>query len=124
MAHIKVAVAGVYHETNTFVSSTTGLDAFQSEWIIGRDAFFSRYRGSGTSMGGAIAGAALEGITLEPGLYVSATPSGMVSASAAEEILADIVDAIDYSADGLLLILHGAMVAESFLDMEGELLRR
>ncbi|CAK4844479.1 unnamed protein product [Aphanomyces euteiches] len=75
-------------------------------------------------MGGVIDGARLVKADLACGLYTGATPSGMVSRSAIETILDSLVSSIDSSADGVVAILHGAMVSESFTDVEGELVRR
>lgn len=75
-------------------------------------------------MGGAIDGARDQQVELLPGLYAAATPSGMVSREAAEEILNGLVQSVPQNMDGLLLLLHGAMVSEQYPDMEGEILAR
>ncbi|BBH23550.1 microcystinase C [Paenibacillus baekrokdamisoli] len=120
----KIAVAGIFHETNTFAPGLTELDAFWSEWISGMDAFLGRYEGTKTSMGGVIEAAAALGAELVPGLYTAATPSGMVTSSAAEQLMDEFIGSIDADADGLVIIMHGAMVAEGYPDLEGECLRR
>ncbi|MCU6712621.1 M81 family metallopeptidase [Paenibacillus sp. J5C_2022] len=120
----RIAVAGILHETNTFAPFATGIDAFRQEWIAGNAAFEARYGGTRTSMGGAIDAAVQHGAALAAGLYAAATPSGMVTAEAAEELMNAVVASVDPEADGLLLIMHGAMVAEGIPDMEGELLGR
>lgn len=121
---LRIAVAGVLHETNSFAPFSTGLDAFAKEWIAGLDAFVARYGGTRTSMGGAIDAASAHGTILVPGLYAAATPSGMVTASAGESLLEEVTASVDSTTDGLLLIVHGAMVTEGYQDFEGELLRR
>ncbi|TVY08085.1 M81 family metallopeptidase [Paenibacillus cremeus] len=119
-----LAVAGIVHETNTFAPGVSGLDRFQSEWTEGLAAFSNRYFGTRTTMGGVLTAASDLGIQLAPGLYTAATPSGIVSAEAADTLLAALVDSIDETTDGLLLIMHGAMVSEQYQDFEGECLRR
>jgi len=121
---MNIAVVGLVHETNTFAPGRTDLHAFQSEWVQGNDAFLSRYTGTRTSMGGVIDVATVYGLELSAGFYTSATPSGMITSDTAEVLMQRVVDSVDETADGLLVILHGAMVAEGILDLEGELLRR
>lgn len=119
-----IGVIGVIHETNTFAPGTTGLDSFAGDWIQGKEAFLDRYTGTKTSMGGVIDAAAALGLELIPGLYTQATPSGMVSDEAFDAIANGLADSVQPEVDGLVVILHGAMVAVSYPDAEGEILRR
>ncbi|GBF72497.1 microcystin degradation protein MlrC [Paenibacillus sp. 598K] len=119
----RIAIAGIYHETNTFAPGLTGLEQFEEEWVVGNDAFGERYGGTRTSMGGAIDAAARHGVAWSAGLYAAATPSGMVSAAAADKLLASLVDSLDPAASGLLIMMHGAMASEQYDDFEGACLR-
>lgn len=119
-----VGVVGVVHETNTYAPGITELDAFNNHWIVGPEAFIERYTGTKTSMGGAIDAAAELDVELRPGFYTQTTPSGMVSGQAFQAICDAIVSGADPDVDGLLVILHGAMVAATHPDAEGEILRR
>ena len=121
---LKIAVAGIFHETNTFAPGITTFEQFTSEWVEDKASFDQRYSGSKTSMGGVIDIAKRLELELIPGLYTAATPSGMVEAATMERLLDLLVQSIDTSVDGLLLILHGAMVSEQYSDVEGECLRR
>ena len=121
---LRIAVAGIYHETNTFAPGRTGLANFAGERVVGEEAFRLRYGGTRTSMGGVIDAAREHGATLAPGLYTAATPSGMVESSAAEALIGDVAASIDPGADGLVLIMHGAMASEQYADFEGECLAR
>ncbi|MGZ9584246.1 M81 family metallopeptidase [Paenibacillus marinisediminis] len=121
---MNIAVVGMVHETNTFAPGRTDLHAFQSEWVEGNDDFLSHYAGTRTSMGGVIDAALAYGLELSVGFYTTTTPSGMISSETAQALIQHAVESVDEAADGLLVILHGAMVAEGITDMEGELLRR
>ncbi|MDR6550495.1 M81 family metallopeptidase [Paenibacillus qinlingensis] len=121
---LQIAVAGILHETNTFAPGITDIAHFREQWTMGGDAFVARYAGTRTTMGGVIAAAAVQGVSLLPGLYVAATPSGMVEAVTGDTLIDALVDTIDSRSDGLLLIMHGAMVSEQYADYEGECLRR
>lgn len=121
---MKLAVIGIFHETNTFAPGRTEIGDFHGEWVEGNEAFLHRYDGTRTSMGGAIRAARDEGLELACGLYAAATPSGMVSLEAAEALIGSVLASVDGTADGVLAILHGAMVADGYPDMEGEFIRR
>jgi microcystin degradation protein MlrC len=120
----RIGVIGVVHETNSFAPGKTGLEHFAGDWVEGKEAFIKRYRGTKTSMGGVIDAAEELGLELRPGLYTQATPSGMVTDEAFETIADGLVQSVETHLDGLVVILHGAMVAESYPDAEGEILRR
>ncbi|WP_256710494.1 M81 family metallopeptidase [Paenibacillus sp. FSL H8-0548] len=124
MKKLKIAVAGIFHETNTFAPELTRVNDFISEWTSGLQAFNSRYAGTRTSMGGIIEAALIHDTLLLPGVYTAATPSGLVQAATAETLLQSLVESVDTEADGLVLIMHGAMVSEQYADFEGECLRR
>jgi microcystin degradation protein MlrC len=122
--NVKIAVAGILHETNTFAPGVTILEHFKGEWVSGAEAFASRYGGTRTSMGGVLSKAEALGIELIPGLYAAATPSGMVEQETADALMNAVLGSIESDIDGLVIIMHGAMAAEGYPDMEGELLRR
>ncbi|MDG0813396.1 M81 family metallopeptidase [Cohnella rhizosphaerae] len=70
-------------------------------------------------MGGAIAAAKKLGVGLKPGFYAAATPSGTLGDATAEKLMEEVVASVSPDSDGLLLIVHGAMVAASYPDLEG-----
>jgi microcystin degradation protein MlrC len=82
--------------------------------------------GVNVSIAGFLASAATNDWDVVPALWCAASPSGPVTADAferiADELLARLAAALPL--DGVYLDLHGAMVAETFDDGEGELLRR
>ncbi|WP_125666743.1 M81 family metallopeptidase [Paenibacillus baekrokdamisoli] len=119
-----IAVAGIFHETNTFAPGQTGEEAFREEWVCDLDQFVNDYRDTQTTMGGLIDAADKCGVRLSSGLYTAALPSGMVRASVADLLLDAIIESLDDHAHGLVLIMHGAMVSENYEDFEGECLRR
>ena len=121
---LRIAVAGVYHETNTFAPGTTVLEDFKRDWTEGPEAFAARYAGTRTSMGGVLSKAEELGIEAVPGLYTYTTPSGLVERETMEALFDAILDSLAPDVDGVVLILHGAMAAEGYPDAEGELLRR
>jgi microcystin degradation protein MlrC len=113
------------HETNTFSTIPTGRPQFEARDLRYGGEILEVYRDTGTCVGGMIAAAARHGVTLVPSVAAAASPSGRVTAEmyrqVTERLLADLQAA--GPVDGVLLDLHGAMVAETTDDGEGELLR-
>ena len=66
------------------------------------------------------------GFEIYPTLAAGATPGGPVTAEAYEHFVARILDGLKAAPklDGVLLALHGAMVAEGFPQADGETVRR
>ena len=124
MTHI--AIAGILHETNTFAPSTTDLAAFNAQTPSEGDDMLRRMRDTPTAMGGALEGLARANYTAIPLLYAAAMPSGIVTRDAYEALASMLLDRLRAAlpVDGVLLVLHGAMVAEGHDDCEGDILVR
>lgn len=124
---MRLLLATMSHETNTFSPVPTKLDRFcrnGTTLLIGQAAI-DHYRGTGTCMGGYLAVAAEMGAEIVVPVCASAPPSGQVDHDAYETMCRMITDEVAKGGfDALWLDLHGAMVAERFDDGEGELLRR
>ncbi|MCZ0940319.1 MAG: M81 family metallopeptidase [Caldilineaceae bacterium] len=120
---MRIGIASLSHESNTFASFPTTLSDFRI--VRGRE-LIEQYRSTFHEVGGFIAGADEYGYEMVPLLGAVATPAGAVQAEAYEalsgELVALISDAMPL--DGLLLGLHGAMVAEGFPQGDGETTRR
>jgi len=121
---VRVGVIGLVHETNTFAPGKTELCHFRDEWIVGNDHFRRRYENTSTFMGGVLAAAAKLNVEVAVGLYAAATPSGMVTKDCMDSLFEHLLDSIPDPIDGLMIMLHGAIVSENFDDVEGQLLRR
>lgn len=119
----RILVAGLFHETHTFVDSPTPLSSF----TIRRGARLLESAGDGSPLGAVLAAAREFGWTVVPAVDVRASPSGTVDDEVVESFwkqLAATVAAPSQPLDGVLLVLHGAMVSASLVDVEGEMLRR
>lgn len=123
---MKVAIGGIWHETNTFARNTTPLESFHAYQFARGAELFSRYESVRNEIGGMIAGARKNAFELLPLLFAGAVPSGIVTREAFETLAGMLLE--DLAAltgpDGVLLVLHGAMVVDGLDDAEGELLRR
>ena len=128
MTH-RVLIAGLVHETHTFLAETTGLTGFEAIlWERGQD-MLQRCNGDASPMGGGLDVAVANQWDIIPSRYGAAMPSGTVTDELLElwweEVRTDLDSALAGGGlDGVLLILHGAMVFASHPDGEGEVLRR
>jgi microcystin degradation protein MlrC len=122
----KVFAATVMHETHTFSIAKTGLDDFKACEYLRDGDIPKELRGTRSEWGAVFDLADEYGWTLVHPVAASAQPAGPVTAEAFEHFCALIVDGLRAAmpVDGILLPLHGAMVAENFDDAEGEILRR
>jgi len=123
---MRVVIATMSHETNTFSPVITDLDRFAGGHRVplAGSAARSTYTGTASCPGGYIAAAQEHDAEIVIPIIAGAPPSGPVENDAYEYIVEKILDAVAAGCDALMLDLHGAMVTRSFDDGEGELLRR
>ena len=120
---MKILIARLNHETNTFSPVPTPLAAFGPDGpTFGAQAYRDN-KGMRTAMSAFIDLAEQIGATLVTPVSASANPSGPVDAQAYTTLTQCIVDAAA-GCDAILLDLHGAMVAQNSADGEGDLLAR
>lgn len=121
---MRVLFAGLFHETHSFLEETTGVDQFV--WRRGDELLACE--GDGSPLGGALSAARKLGWNLVPTIDCRAMPSGTATDEVFETFWSDlrpqVEQAIASGLDAIYLVLHGAMVTETCLDVEGELLRR
>lgn len=120
----RVLTGQIMHETNTFSCLLTGLDAYRARYLHYGDDVAEKLRGTQTEIGGILDSAETYGWTLVHPIAANATPSGKVTAEAWAELKGTLTRAAreDGPFDGIYLALHGAMVAETADDAEGDLL--
>ena len=122
----RIAIGGILHESNTFSEVKTDLKDFAGRLITRGDEIIAEFAASAHEVGGYIEGAEKYGLELVPTLVASATPAGPVTDRALDALTDELIDRLKKAQplDGLLLALHGAMVVESHLDGDAEVLRR
>lgn len=120
---MRIAVAGIIHESNSFYSQPTELSDFS---VHEGPELIDYYRQTFHEIAGYIAGAEQFDFELYPTLAAGATPAGPVTAEAFEHFVGKIIEQLKAAPklDGILLALHGAMVAEGFPQADGEVARR
>lgn len=123
---MKLAIGGIMHESNSFSSVATDLEAFESASLTYGDDVLREWAAAHHEMGGFIEGADRYGYLIQPILMAWAVPAGPVTREAFETLVSEFVRRLRESSplDGLLLALHGAMVSEEYLDADGEVVTR
>ncbi|WP_244831269.1 M81 family metallopeptidase [Caballeronia sp. TF1N1] len=120
---MKILIARMNHETNTFSPVATSLEAFGRDGPCYNEAAYQENAGMRTAMSAFIDAAESVKAEIVTPISASANPSGPVAAAAYDAICASIVQAAQ-GCDAVMLDLHGAMVAENSPDGEGDLLER
>jgi microcystin degradation protein MlrC len=120
----RILLAGLFHETHTFVDDTTGLRSFATAY---GDDLLTR-KGDGSPIGGFLETAARHGWEVIPTVDMRASPSGMVEDEVVErwwmEFSQRAAKPLRDGVDAIYLVLHGAMVSRCCEDVEGVLLER
>jgi len=122
---MRIAIAGFMHESNTFNPLITERAAFEAQSLVFGSDLIDEWGDAHHEVGGFLEAVKVEGFEPVPIVMAWATPSGPVADSVFEEITGHIIQGIQHhQPDGLLLALHGAMVAKSYPDADGEVLAR
>ena len=123
---MKIAIAQVAHESNTFSKVKTTVNDFKKdEWLYGEHVI-QRHSGVKSYLGGMIDQGHALGVELVPIFSATCNPSGTIAKDAYELIINELLAGIQSAGhlDALCLALHGAGVAEEVEDLEGQLLKK
>jgi len=121
---MRVVIAMMKHETNTFSPIVTDWERFQQWGAYRGVAVQQTYGETGMPVAAYIKLARARRAEVVTPIAAEAMPSGPVLEKAYEYMTGLICDAVASGCDAVLLDLHGAMVAEHTLDGEGTLLAR
>ena len=123
---MRVAVGGIFHESNTFFSQPMTTERFREGHLHYGAEITPHWRGTCSEMGGFLQSADCFGFDLVPTLMAWGMPSGAVAKDAFETLVDELISRLRTAGhlDGVLLSLHGAMVAEHYADADAEILRR
>jgi microcystin degradation protein MlrC len=120
----RVLIAGLFHETHTFLDGTTSLADFQ----ILRGEEMLRCEGDSSPLGGVLFCARDFGWQVLPTVDYRAQPSAIVEDEVIETFISDLVTHskryLENGVDAIYLVLHGAMTSKSLQDVEGEVLQQ
>ena len=120
----QILVAGLSHETHTFLPHLTAV--YSCRIVKGKELL--DLRGDGSNIDGFLEVGQRLGWQIIPAIHISANPGGLVPDSIVELFWDGILSVYESDCrdrlDGVLLDFHGAMVSQTYLDVEGEILRR
>ena len=124
---LRIGIGGLWHETNTFAPGLTTIQDFVDYRLAdGPRAVRDALAGTATEIGGALVACGELGYEPVPFFYAGAVPGPTIAADARallwEQFLAALEQALPL--DGVLLALHGAMVAEDVEDPESDLIEQ
>jgi microcystin degradation protein MlrC len=119
---VHLIAGGIMHETHTFSAEPTPLAAF----TVRRGDEIAAYRGTNHSMGGVVDACDALGAQVSYTYLAHATSTAPITAALFDAMVGELLDGIARAlpADGIVLTLHGAMVAEGCLEADAEIVRR
>ena len=121
---LRVLLAAIRHETNSFSPLPTPFEAFFPEGrpVTGA-AVLAAHEGAKTAFGGLIDGARAAGAELVLPLFADALPSAPASPPTLDRLIDLLLAGAGARPDALLLDLHGAMTLDDGGDGEARILR-
>ena len=120
----RVFIAGIFHESHSFLGTTTGLEGF----TIHRGDQIPARRGDASQVDGFLSVAEREGWEVVPGVIYTGGADAMVEHAVFEQFWTEVRPALEAALagglDAIHLSLHGAMATTECDDPEGELMAR
>lgn len=127
----RIAVGGIVHETNTFNPKKTTVADFEvgiggANGILRGEAILQQLANSSNTIAGFIEGAKQHRLELYPTIMAGPQTIGTVTDQALNTLTGELTDRLQKAPklDGILLFLHGTMVAESYPHADAEVVRR
>ncbi len=123
---MRIAIAELKQETNSFVPFTTTLKTFEEQYLWRGDQMLTAFGKARLEIPGALDAIAEAGAVPVPLLATMAMASGTVERASFEILLGEILERLRAArpVDGVFLSLHGAMILEDEPDAEAEIVRR
>ncbi len=126
-----VGLGGIVHETNTFNPKKTTLADFDkglrgAKGILRGQAIFDEFADANNTTAGHIEGAKRHGLQLHPTVIAGPQTIGIVTQRAFDTLTQELIERLEAAPklDGILLYLHGTMVAEGHPHADAEVVRR
>ena len=120
---MRLIIGGIMHETHTFSAEPTTVESLNV--VAGGDELLA-FAGVNHSLGGVIDECRERGIDLALAFFADGVSTGVPDRQTFDFLVGKLCSGIAAAlpADGIVLTLHGAMVAEDFPDAEAEIVRR
>ncbi|MFZ4985941.1 MAG: M81 family metallopeptidase [Blastocatellia bacterium] len=117
----RVALMGIYHESNTFVPEPTTSADFGTGGYLTGEAIRAEFQNAHHEIGGMLEVMDREGVEVLPVLFATATPGGALTGDTYRWLLSSLLEGLEavLPVDACLVIPHGAGVSTEFPDMDG-----
>ncbi|MFN8024590.1 MAG: M81 family metallopeptidase [Acidimicrobiales bacterium] len=123
---MRIGIGGIFHETSTYATQVLGTVG-AADFTVTRGAqVLDAHLATGTEVGGAMRAAERLGITLVPLMLAMSSPGPTIDGACYRSLADELVrtTAASLPLDGILLVLHGAGVAEGVPSIEIDLVRQ
>lgn len=124
---MKIGIGSFLQESHSFSPVPGSWQHFGAQEMARGEDILKYYQGTRTELGGVLDSASISAVEVVPLLAARASASsGPQLKDVFEAICQELVEHLKTAGklDGLLLVLHGAMIAETYPDASGEVLRR
>jgi len=121
----RVALLGIYHESNTFIDRPTTLQDFKNGHLLKGEAIRQEYINAYHEIGGMLEVMDKNNIEVIPVMFAEATPGGCLTKETFETLLQEMMEELQkhLPVDACLVAPHGAGVANGYDDMDGHWLK-
>lgn len=118
----RVALVGIYHESNTFIDTLTTIEDFRRGHLLIGEAIRNEYKDAHHEIGGMLEVMDARGIEVVPVFFAEATPGGIVAKATYHVLKRELLDGVRkvLPLDGCFVVPHGAGVSEEKRDMDGD----
>lgn len=122
----RIAIASMMQETNTFSPIPTTMALFESNYVFRGEEFETGYGDARVEVPAAMATLRAAGMQIVPLIAAYVTAAGTVTRPTFDALISEMEDRLKKAGpvDGLILVLHGAMVVEGQPDGEAEIITR
>src|SRR6476661_9380603 len=117
----RIALMGIYHESNSFVPGTTTIEHFKKGRFLKGESIINEYQSAHHELVGAIEEFLQSGVTIMPVFYAETTPGGILSEQTFKQLLDEMWNELEkvLPVDACFVVPHGAGMAENIPDMDG-----
>jgi microcystin degradation protein MlrC len=121
---LKIALLGIFHESNTFVRTRTSHTDFKNGYLFMGCDIRRQYEDAHHEIGGVLEIMDRRGIDVHMVMFAEANPGGVISSDTYDCLLNEMMNGLKkvMPVDGCLAVIHGAAVSEAYPDMDGHCL--
>lgn len=117
----RIALAGIYHESNTFLPGKTQWEDFENSHLFRGHPIREEYEDAHHEIGGILEVFDASEVEVIPLFFAEATPGGLITRETFDRLVGELLEELATQGpwDGIQLCAHGAAVAEDYPDMDG-----